>query len=644
MSSSFGNLFTFLDGALVLTDYPELVLQDRRVALNGQGITSQNDLLTSPKTLTWNGVGFTYTDITGVRTNTWDGLATRLAQLSAVAPNNLNATLLAVNKTIAVQNADTAPTRNIGISAGDPVNVGEYYGISWNGGALPFVMQTTDSTALQIKDTNLQLFNSTTPLTTTMDATGLTSGVSFKSWADIIAGSGSVGNLNSVLANGNTATGASAKIGLTDSGLGGSANPQLLLQNSNATAGATNGVPTTEYYKSGRNVVAGDVVASQRFNANNYLGTKTAFGRMDCVATSSSVGSGDDGALDFYTCVNGTSSLVFRLNGADNENNSFRPFDLNGNNLKTSSGNMIIETSASSGVGTIDINTKTGTSIGLNTNIDINASAGLTGNINLTAKASTGYINANSPILTNNVIATQTGFPASTACSISLAGTPNNKYTMQSNGLIYDANNGGTLSTQLLLTNDVANADNAIGQVMTDATGSVANAIICEQANHKILLNDTRTGGNKSIDINNNESSSENRITLFKNSGGGISNQAIISNQVNTQAVYLSNTNNSIGKDISLSNGAGGSLVYSNTEDNNGFSVASSHTNLTLQTTGTISGQGDIVFAPSQNGSADGQLVFTGASIEANISGPQTSQYLKIRLNGNDYKIALYTP
>jgi hypothetical protein len=41
------------------------------------------------------------------------------------------------------------------------------------------------------------------------------------------------------------------------------------------------------------------------------------------------------------------------------------------------------------------------------------------------------------------------------------------------------------------------------------------------------------------------------------------------------------------------------------------------------------------VIAPSQNGLANGQLVFTGASIEANISGPQTSHYLKIRFKWN---------
>jgi hypothetical protein len=51
------------------------------------------------------------------------------------------------------------------------------------------------------------------------------------------------------------------------------------------------------------------------------------------------------------------------FNGADNENNSFRPLDLNGNDLKTSSGNMGISTASSSGVGSITITPKTNASI-----------------------------------------------------------------------------------------------------------------------------------------------------------------------------------------------------------------------------------------------------------------------------------------
>ena len=133
------------------------------------------------------------------------------------------------------------------------------------------------------------------------------------------------------------------------------------LTNSNSAVGNTTGVPSISIYKSGRNVVQNDIIYSQQFYAKNYLGTKTLFGKVESLITNSSAGAGDDGALDFYTCVNGTSSLVMRLNGADNENNSYRPVDLNGNALKTSSGSMTIDTSGSSGTGSLTLATKDGT-------------------------------------------------------------------------------------------------------------------------------------------------------------------------------------------------------------------------------------------------------------------------------------------
>jgi hypothetical protein len=134
--------------------------------------------------------------------------------------------------------------------------------------------------------------------------------------------------------------------------------PTIQIHNNNTTAGNTNGVPSVEYYKLGRNAVQNDVIATQIFSAKNYLGNKTQFGKIESVITNTSAPAGDDGALDFYTCVNGTSSLVMRLNGADNENNSFRPLDMNGNAIKTSTGNMSFDTSSSTGTGTITFSPK----------------------------------------------------------------------------------------------------------------------------------------------------------------------------------------------------------------------------------------------------------------------------------------------
>jgi hypothetical protein len=132
----------------------------------------------------------------------------------------------------------------------------------------------------------------------------------------------------------------------------------LQMINANSGAGNTTGVVGMLFQKTGRNGGVGDIIMSQQYRAKNYLGTDTQFGKIESVITSSSAGAGDDGALDFYTAVNGTSSLVMRLNGADNENNSFRPLDMNGNAVKTTSGSMTIDATGSSGTGHIILNPK----------------------------------------------------------------------------------------------------------------------------------------------------------------------------------------------------------------------------------------------------------------------------------------------
>ena len=48
----------------------------------------------------------------------------------------------------------------------------------------------------------------------------------------------------------------------------------------------------------------------------------------------------------------------FRINGADSENNMFLPIDMNGQAIKSSSGNLSISTSGSSGTGTITLTPK----------------------------------------------------------------------------------------------------------------------------------------------------------------------------------------------------------------------------------------------------------------------------------------------
>jgi hypothetical protein len=225
----------------------------------------------------------------------------------------------------------------------------------------------------------------------------LNGGINFLSTGGISGNVGATGATFTDTSNGTSqAVLVPTKLSVLSPLAGYSAQTNIELINGNATAGNTTGVPSMDFYKFGRNVAQNDVISSIFFYAKNYLGTKTQYGKIECVATNSSAGASDDGALDFYSCVNGTSSLVMRLNGADNENNSFRPLDMNGNNIKTASGNLTIDTTGSSGSGiltlsalqSININSGSSSNIALNTsggNLTLNTST--TGGIQLTGTA-----------------------------------------------------------------------------------------------------------------------------------------------------------------------------------------------------------------------------------------------------------------
>jgi hypothetical protein len=138
---------------------------------------------------------------------------------------------------------------------------------------------------------------------------------------------------------------------------GGTAQPIARFVNTNAATGAV----TIRTNKTGRNAASNDVISSLQFNSRNFNAVDTTFAKIECVATTATAGD-TDGSIDFYTNINtpNNNQLVFRLNGADNENNSFRPFDLNGNDLKTSTGAMTITTAASTGAGTLNLISKAG--------------------------------------------------------------------------------------------------------------------------------------------------------------------------------------------------------------------------------------------------------------------------------------------
>jgi hypothetical protein len=130
--------------------------------------------LTTPIGIALSSDGIAYDNGTSISNTTWTTLQNKIASVEAVAPNGGNASLLVVNKEVAIQNADTSPTRVIDTMAGDPTVVGEHFGIEWVGNTKPFIMESLDSTDLQINNTPLVLTDGTDDTTLTKDGMVIT--------------------------------------------------------------------------------------------------------------------------------------------------------------------------------------------------------------------------------------------------------------------------------------------------------------------------------------------------------------------------------------------------------------------------------------------------------------------------------------
>jgi len=159
--------------------------------------------------------------------------------------------------------------------------------------------------------------------------------------------------------------------------------PALILTNQPSNL-ANNPTTLEMFYNKNIAGATGDITTAINFFGEDASTNKIQLGGIESVLTQANPapGTGPDGAMDFYTCVNGTKSLVMRLNGADNENNSFRPLDMNGQNIRTSTGSMTIDVSGSSPGAVLTLNTKdntagSGAGLVLNGNTLLSGSAGV---------------------------------------------------------------------------------------------------------------------------------------------------------------------------------------------------------------------------------------------------------------------------
>ena len=143
---------------------------------------------------------------------------------------------------------------------------------------------------------------------------------------------------------------ASADTQVFASGLAGAvATPNFTMRNSNV---APTSYPSLKLDKSGVVAPALGTISAISSWAVDATGTSREWSRIQ-TKTENVTAANQDGTLSIFNSVNGVVSETFNFNGAQNENNSFRPLDMNGNAIRTTSGSMEINTSASSTTGAV---------------------------------------------------------------------------------------------------------------------------------------------------------------------------------------------------------------------------------------------------------------------------------------------------
>jgi hypothetical protein len=153
--------------------------------------------------------------------------------------------------------------------------------------------------------------------------------------------------------------------------------PTLTITNSNASIAS---YPVIKTDRPTPVSVAGDVIGAISTWADDGAGTSREWSRIQTKTENVGVGN-QDATFSIFTSVNGTLSEVANYNGAQNENNTFRPFDLNNNDIRTTSGNIVLSGTLSSGVGSIELKSKdatagAGTGLILTGNTLLSGSAG----------------------------------------------------------------------------------------------------------------------------------------------------------------------------------------------------------------------------------------------------------------------------
>ena len=141
---------------------------------------------------------------------------------------------------------------------------------------------------------------------------------------------------------------------------GGIAVPLLSLLNTNAT-----GAIGMDIYKAKPTIgVAGDVLFQQSVfgkDTAGFNGNKQEYTRITHTIRDPTSGV-EDGSMEMSAIVNGAFQTFIQINGNENETNFLRPLDMTGNNIRTTTGSLAINTASSATAGAVlTLATKDGT-------------------------------------------------------------------------------------------------------------------------------------------------------------------------------------------------------------------------------------------------------------------------------------------
>jgi hypothetical protein len=260
--------------------------------------------------------------------------------------------------------------------------------------------------------------------------------------------------------------------------------PAFIFQNENASNAS---YPAIKIDRPVPASVAGDTIGTISMWADDATGgTGREWSRIQTVAQNVSAGN-QDSTISIFGSLNGVLGEVFNFNGNQNENNSFRPLDMNNQEIRSNTGDLTLSATASTG----------------------------TGNINLNPKLVTGNVVVNSANITipNSANGVRLGTaPQTTNYDV-------NKITMTN-----------TTENKTIVVDNSLSAGNAVVKLLNiDGTASQESSINNSIFTQNLTLTNTNTSGNKK------------EISITNGASGGASS-IVFTNQIDTSNLLIEGT------------------------------------------------------------------------------------------------------